>query len=837
MKLGFIAVVIGVVAFAAFPLKEKINLGLDLQGGTYMVLEVHLDEAVASQGERVISSLRPMLAEKGVVPQRMSQDTPGRLEIAGIPEGSRAAADEVFATAAQAWDVSWQAESATLSLREAAAQDMRTGAAHQVKETIDRRINEFGVAEPLSTQGGENGERIVLQLPGLDDAERVKRIITKASVMEFRLGRSRAPTKEELERSFAGGVPDDVELVAGSGDGSSSGWFALSREVVARGDDLVDSRATSDQFGKPVVGFEFNPDAGQRFGAFTGNHVNEPLAIVLDGRVVTYANIQSQIFSRGQLSGRYTAAQAQDEALTLRSGALPARVTILEERTVGPSLGRDSIDAGTRAALAGFAAVMIFLLIWYKGAGVNAVVALLLNIVLVLGLLAVIDATLTLPGIAGLILTMVSAVDANVIIFERIKEEMAAGKGPASAIDSGFAKAFSAIFDSNVTTLLACFFLYNFGSGPIRGFAVTLGLGIIASMFTAIFVSRALFDLLLWLRPGMRELSIQWRAPRAPDFPFMRWAPAAVAISVLAVAVSLALWLGRGLDYGIDFKGGTQVIVATPEGITPDDLRSRLAGTEFSDVSIQRFGDARTANQFLLRILGEHAAQAAQSESTVNTGEVASDPAVQGASSRLIALLAAGGDADAIRVVSSESVGPAIGDELRKKAFWAIASSLGAILVYVAVRFHFNYGLGAIVALAHDVIIAVGVLTLLHVEFDINVIAALLTLAGYSLNDTIVIFDRVRENLRGESGGTLKALLNDSINQSLSRTFLTASTSLLATLSILLFGGPVLKGFALALTIGMIAGTYSTVFVASPVVLLWDRLKQAREARGAAPSR
>jgi SecD/SecF fusion protein len=824
MKLGFIALVVAGAAFAAFPLRKRINLGLDLQGGTYMVLEVHLDEAVKSAGERVISAIRTKLTEKGVTPEHMTQDVPGHVEIAGIAEEHHADADDIFSSLAQAWDVTWTGDTAELTLRDQAAQDMRSGAATQVKETIGRRINEFGVAEPLLTQGGEHGERLVLQLPGLDDTDRVKRIITKASVMEFRLGRNRAPTKEELEKLYPSGVPDDIELIAGNGQ-DMSGWFALDREVILRGDDLVDSREQGDRFGKPVVTFEFNPDAGQRFGEFTGKNVGKPLAIVLDGRVVTYANINSQIFARGQLEGKYTHQRAHDEALMLRSGALPARVTIMEERTVGPSLGADSIHAGLRAALAGFLAVIVFLLLWYKGAGVNAVIALLMNLLLVLGLLHLIHATLTLPGIAGLILTMVSAVDANVIIFERIKEELVAGKGPGAAIDAGFSKAFSAIFDSNVTTLLACFFLYNFGSGPIRGFAVTLGLGILSSMFTAIFVSRALFELLLWLRPGIRKLSIQWRAPKPPSIKFMKWAPVALACSVAVMGLSLALWLGRGLDYGIDFKGGMQVIVNAPSGVTADDLRSKLDGTEFQDVSIQRFGQGQ--NQYLLRILGEHAAEASQTESAVNGTDGQPAPPV-GAAARLVAKLSEG-SSEGLSVVSSESVGPAIGEELRKKALFAIASSLGAILVYITIRFKFDYGLGAVAALAHDVIIAVGILALLHQEFEINVIAALLTLAGYSLNDTIIIFDRVREKVRADVGRRIDAVLDDAINQTLSRTLLTSTTSLIAVLSIFFFGGPVLHGFALAMCIGMVVGAVSTVSVASPTVLYWERMRAARK--------
>ncbi len=909
-RLIFIAVIVGGAASVALPLREKVRLGLDLQGGTYMVLRVELNQAVSGVGDRTLDEIRTDLVAKQVPFDQAIQESPGVLRLRGLAPDAETRAADTFERRASEWERRRDGADLVLSLRAAAVDAIREGAARQVKETINRRINAFGVGETQLQQAGDSGERLVLQMPGLDDVSRVKGIITRASALEFRLGDGgttprTAPTREQLEALY-GVVPEDVELLPSDPGGSLKGaWAGVKKGAVIRGEDLIDAKSQGDRFGRPAIGFSLSSAAGDRFGVFTGGHIGQHLAVVLDGHVVQFAEIKSQIFSQGEITGSFSVPEAHDAALTLRSGALPAKVTILEERTVGPTLGRDSVESGLKAVVAGFIAVMIFLLLWYKFCGINALLALVMNIIITMAMLKLMGAALTLPGIAGLILTLVSAVDANVIIFERIKEELVAGKGPLAAISAGFDKAFSAIFDSNATTLLAAFFLYNFGTGPIRGFAVTLALGIMASMFTAIYVSRVIFETVLWLRPQMKSLSIMWHAPKPPLIRFMRAAPIACSVSIVLVLGGLWMWLGRGLEYGIDFKGGIQAAVKLRGSTSADELRARVAGTEFENIVIQNFGSS--ADTYLLRILGQEAAALAEEVRDVNAVEEPQD-GTSGALARLTAVLDANAATDPrpdinaigtqaladelragaglsvdealqaaqavtgarveaggilpadlglagldippaakdwitanlrssdVAVISSESVGPAIGAELRSKALAAILWSLLAILAYASFKFKFRYGLGAIVAVAHDVVVAIGVLALLGFEFDINIIAALLTLAGYSLNDTIVIFDRVRE-LAPKSELSLSDLLDESVSLCLSRTFLTMSTSLMATLSILFFGGPVLQGFALALAIGMVAGAYSTIFVASPVVLLWDRLARgwaARQARAAA---
>lgn len=903
-KLAFIGAIVAGAAWLVFPLKDKITLGLDLQGGTHMVLLVDLDDAIRSSGERTLDGIRRELDDAGVTVGATTHDVSREIVVSGVAEESRAKVEEILAPHEDGWDVSWTGNDARLSLRLAAEAEIRANTSRQVKETIDRRINEFGVAEPLITTSGSNGERIIIQLPGLDDTERVKRIITSASVMEFRLGKVDAASREALLTQFGGTLPPDLEAFPGTPDAKTgSRWYGLQRGTIARGEDLIDARVTSDQFGRPCIGFTLSSVAGRRFGEVTGQHINEPLAIVLDGKVVTYATIQDQIFSTGQITGRYTQKEASDAALTLRSGGLPAKVTIQHEHTVGPALGRDSIEAGRKAVLYGSILIVAFMLVWYRGAGVNAVIALPLNLLLILAFLSAVDATLTLPGIAGLVLTVGMAVDANVLVFERIREELSLGKGRRQAVDAGFARAFGTIFDSHMTTLISAVFLYNFGTGPVKGFAITLGIGLFASIFTAVFVSHALFELLFWLQPAGQTMSIAWRKFVAPDLPFMKYRIPAVGVTAALALVSVLISLGLPglprLQKGIDFEGGTQVVVKAAPGTTAQDLRDRLSGSEFASVTIQQYGDPKDA-EFLFRVKD---AAGAVSTATVNAEGGGDAGGEESVATRLIALLgadpggrridvngvgtktltealdeggfspdeaaaaataiieartdsggllvnldgleaagvpqaavdwlAANAAVGTVSVLTHESVGPEVGEELRGQAIRAVVWSMVGILAYVAFRFEFRFGVGAIVATLHDVLITLGFIAILKQPIDTSVIAAILTVVGFSLNDTVVVFDRIRELMKVTRGVSFSDVIDRSINITLSRTMLTTGLTLVSVLALLFWGGPVLRGFALTLTIGIVVGTYSSIFVASPIVLWWDRLNERRLRQGA----
>jgi len=512
-----IVAVIALAVWLAYPPQETIKLGLDLQGGMHLVLQVKTTDALRSETDKDMDALRRQAEEGGLsgITTRRLDDT--SFEVSGVPRDR----EQVIAKAAQdlferglgqsaLWSWSRRGEVLAFEMSEANKSDIQEQSVVQALQTIRNRVDAFGVAEPLIVRQGLAGDRIVVQLPGVDDPERIRRLIKNTAFLEFRLVHktfedafpSYASTREEALGVFGGSLPPDAELFPQDlkdQDGRPTGqvWWVLEQRQVVTGRDLRTSRPSTDEFGAPVVLFELTPEGGRIFGRITGANVGRKLAIVLDSKVQSAPVLQSKITDSGQISGGFTAQQVQDLVLTLKSGALPAGIDYLEERTVGASLGRDSIEQGYRAGLIGGILVVLAMLIVYRLAGANAVLALALNVVLIFGALAYFGATLTLPGIAGIILTIGMAVDANVLVFERIKEELAAGRTVRSAIDAGFGKALSSILDANITTLIAALFLFQFGTGPIRGFAVTLSIGILASMFTAVFVSRFIFDLTL----------------------------------------------------------------------------------------------------------------------------------------------------------------------------------------------------------------------------------------------------------------------------------------------------------------------------------------------------
>jgi preprotein translocase subunit SecD len=396
---------------------------------------------------------------------------------------------------------------------------IRDMAVNQALQTINNRVNEFGVSEPTIARQGLDSDRIVIQLPGVDDPERVKRLIKSTAFLEFRLtefpraGGTGAATREEVLATFGGALPGNLEILpeeVRDPQGRSLGqrYFAVEKRQVITGRDLKSANSSVGQFNQPVVAFHLSGDGGRLFGEATGANVGRGLAIVLDGKIVSAPVINSRITDSGIIEGNFTQQEVQDLVTTLRSGALPAGITYLEDRTVGPSLGQDSIDSGVRAGLLSLLCVVLTMLVIYRLSGVNALVALAFNVLMLFGALAYFGATLTLPGIAGIILSVAMAVDANVLIFERIKEEMSVGKTVRASIDAGFKNALAAIMDSNITTLIAALFLFQFGTGPIRGFAVTLTIGILGTLFCAIFVSRWLFDLVYTPDRKLQKISI-----------------------------------------------------------------------------------------------------------------------------------------------------------------------------------------------------------------------------------------------------------------------------------------------------------------------------------------
>ncbi len=502
-------------------LQSRIHLGLDLKGGTHLILQVQVNDAVNAETDRAIERLKDDLKSHNInyaeITKPNPQQQPQLISLKGVPPESSSELRTLMQDRLPDYELaSGPDNSWTVQLKPATVKDIKDKAVQQAIETIRNRIDQLGVSEPVIQEHGLGDYQILVQLPGVDDPARVKEIMQSTAMLEIRQAIGGPYPSEEAAMQANGGVlPDNGILLKGRNMGARGSdadnadqWWLISRSSAVSGGDLRGAEPGRDENGRADVQFTLTGEGGRRFAAFTGSHVGEKLAVVLDNKVMEVATIQEQIHDQGRISGGFSDQQTRDLALTLRSGALPAGIKYLEERTVGPSLGADSIRAGVRAAVVGMVAVMVFMLFYYHAAGINADLGLILNLVILLGFLGFSSATLTLPGIAGVILTIGMGVDSNVLIFERIREELRHGKTPPSAVEQGFAHAWITIIDTHVTTIVSAVILFLFGTGPVRGFAVTLSFGLLANLFTSVFVSRVIFDSILNRHQRGEALSI-----------------------------------------------------------------------------------------------------------------------------------------------------------------------------------------------------------------------------------------------------------------------------------------------------------------------------------------
>jgi preprotein translocase subunit SecD len=503
-------------------LQDRIHLGLDLKGGTHLILQVQVNDAVNAESDRAVERMKEDLKSRNIAYAEITkpnpQQQPQLVTIKGVAPESSNDLRSLVSDRLPDYDLTSGAENTwALQLKPAAVKDIKTKAVQQAIETIRNRIDQLGVSEPIIQEHGLGDYQILVQLPGVDDPARVKEIMQSTAMLEIRqaLGGPYNSDQEAMQQN-GGVLPANTVLLKGrnigartqDGQENTEQWWLISRVSAVSGSDLRSAEPGRDENGRPDVKFDLTGEGGRRFAAFTGSHVGDKLAVVLDNKVMEVATIQEQIHDQGRISGGFSEQQTRDLALTLRSGALPAGIKYLEERTVGPSLGADSIRAGVRAAVVGMLAVMVFMLFYYRAAGINADLGLILNLVILLGFLGFSGATLTLPGIAGVILTVGMGVDSNVLIFERIREELRHGKTPPSAVEQGFAHAWVTIIDTHVTTIVSAIILFLFGTGPVRGFAVTLSFGLLANLFTSVFVSRVIFDSILNRHQRGEALSI-----------------------------------------------------------------------------------------------------------------------------------------------------------------------------------------------------------------------------------------------------------------------------------------------------------------------------------------
>jgi SecD/SecF fusion protein len=594
-------------------------------------------------------------------------------------------------------------------------------------------------------------------------------------------------------------------------------------KAAMEGDVVTDARTDFGQFnGSPEVSMAMNAEGARMWKRLTADNIGKSVAIVLDDYVYSFPTVQSEISGgRSQITGNFTINEANDLSNILKSGKLPAPARIIEEAIVGPSLGQEAIDSGLRSFIIALSIVLLYMMFYYSFAGLVSNIALLANLFFVFGVLSSLGAVLTLPGIAGIVLTIGMSVDANVLIYERIREELMNGKGLKLAVSDGYKNAYSSIIDANVTTLLTGIVLYIFGSGPIKGFATTLVIGILTSLFSAIFLTRLIFHWRLE-KKGVASFdnSITRGAFKNTAIDFIGKRKIFYGISSLIILIGIGSLVTKKLNYGVDFKGGRTFVVRFDEPVDNEAIRNSLANYFIDDSGLKMYPEVKT--------FGDNNQVKITTKYLIDSKELSADAIVSG---KLDDGLVSIGDYE---VMSSQKVGPTIADDIKVSALWSIMFSLLIIFLYILLRFRkWQFSLGAVAAVFHDVLIVLSIFSLFYgvlpfsLEIDQAFIAALLTIIGYSLNDTVVVFDRIREHMNIFKKKEFNSLVNNALNSTLSRTVNTSLTTFFVLLVIFLFGGEVIRGFMFALMVGVIVGTYSSLFVASPIMV--DTVKKSEE--------
>jgi SecD/SecF fusion protein len=803
---------------AIFPTKPM-TLGLDLQGGSHLLLQVDRETLVKDRLATLRDDARNLLRTDkiGYTDLAILGDREVTLKLTDAKDAEVAQealsglADPVTSGlfgAGGVNEVELGIENGTdvsLKLTEEGITARLGSAVTQSIEVIGRRVNELGTTEPTIQRQGN--DRILVQVPGLDDPQRLKDILGKTAKLTFQFVDRTMPAQEAI----TGRPPAGTTVLYSQDDPPVP--YVIENRVIVSGENLADAQTGYDQrTSEAIVSFRFDTKGAQRFGLATQQNVGREFAIVLDNQVISAPVIREPILGgAGQISGNFTTESATDLSVLLRAGALPADLTIIEERTVGPGLGADSINAGVVASIIAAVLVVVFMLGAYGFLGIIANIALAVNIILIIAALSLMGATLTLPGIAGIVLTVGMAVDSNVLIFERVREERKWGRSVIQSLDEGFTKALATIVDSNLTTLIAAVVLFFLGSGPVKGFAVTLALGIITTVFTAFTLTRWLVS--VWLRrtkPKELPRGIKL-VPEVTNVPFMAWRKYAFAFTAITSLATIGGLFVKDMNYGIDFRGGSMIEVqAKAEKADISAIRNGLNELNLGEVQVQEFGNPRDV---LIRIESQGA------------GEQGEQSAIAKARSSLEA------DYNVRRV---EVVGPTVSGELTRNGLIGVGVSLVLILIYVWIRFEWQFAIGAIVATGHDVILTLGLFLFTGLEFNLASIAAILTILGYSLNDTVVVYDRVRENLRKFKKMPMAELLDASVNQTLSRTVYTALTTLLALVALWIFGGEVIRTFVVAMIFGIVIGTYSSIFVAGPLLIFFKLRPETGEAESGA---
>src|SRR5947208_2404456 len=683
--------------------------------------------------------------------------------------------------------------------------EVTKGMLGQAVEVIRKRVDYFGSGEPIISPVGV--DRILIQIPGLDTAkiQEARDQLSRVARLEFRMVYPDNGKRLQDIDASKDVIPPDYRIEVYKMNAEGNEKPREERLLVKKKADLGGEHVSHASAGYGNEGWEvrldFDSEGAKRFGDITGANVGHRFAIVLDGVIQSAPVIKTAIYGGNAVisGGRMGEEEARSLASVLEN-PLQTPVSIEEERSVSPTLGLDSIRASIFAGLVGLAITLVCVLVYYRFAGLVADVVLIINLILLMGAFKLIPGgvVLTLPGIAGIILTIGLSVDANVLIYERLREEMALGKSLKVALQAAYQKAFSSIFDANVTTLITAAILYIMATGPVRGFAISLTCGILASLFTALIVGRTCLG---WLVDTGRLKRISMlHLISAQNINFLGKGFIACMCSLaLLLAGATAFYLRGERNFGVDFRGGDLITLSAPGKIDIAQVRNALKPIGLADASIQE------------------STQGGKSYITVRTPLNTSDKVEK----QIIQTVPNAG----FKVEGSERVGALVGGELAKSSLIALGLGILGILIFVTFRFELSFAVGAIVALLHDVLMTVGVFALLGRELTLTMVGAVLTIAGYSINDTIVVYDRIREGLASGRRGTIEEIMNSSINQTLSRTILTSTVTLIPILCLFFFGGAVLRDFSLAIIIGVVVGTYSSIFIASPIVLWWTRAR------------
>ena len=901
---------------------KAINLGLDLKGGMNVMLQVQLKDLVKALGG---NNAAPEFAQALNLAQERSvnsrQDYITLFAEAWQETSNGMPLAQIFGT------FELRDKIGPESTDEQVIEVIRAEAESAVSNSFNvlrNRIDRFGVTQPNIQKLGNSG-RILVELPGVKEPERVRKLLQGTASLEFWATYDNAEIEAylaEANATLAQLLGDDVAVEETKAEGDDllaeelqqteadaqamaaykkqNPLFAVLQPSGARGNacigyahyadtakinkylampqikglfppefkpmwavkaspyipggntfELVAIKATSrdgkapldggvvtdarvqygNTGGNPEVSMSMNGEGASVWARMTGDNIGKQIAIVLDGMVYSYPMVNSKIEGgSSQITGNFTLEEAEDLANVLKSGKLPAPATIIQEQVVGPSLGAESINAGLISFVIAFVLVLLYMVLFYQGAGLVADVALLCNVVLLFGTLVSFGAVLTLPGIAGLVLTLGMAVDANVIIYERVKEELRAGKGLSKAISDGYSNAYSAIIDGQITTLLTGFVLFVFGSGPVQGFATTLIIGIITSVLTSIFITRIIFDDRVSKGKNVTfDNKFTRNFLQNTHVDFLGKKKIAYIVSGTLIVISLVSIFTKGFTYGVDFTGGRTYVVRFDQPVSAEEVRAAAIAEFDGAVEVKQFGgesQMKITTQYLV-----------ENESTDADAEVESKlyNALKGFFADDLTFAEFTSTLDNPNgIISSDKVGPTIANDITRDAIIAVIIALIVIFAYIAVRFRgWTWGLGGVTGLAHTAIIVIGFFSLFSgilpfsLDIDQTFIAAILTIIGYAINDTVVIFDRIREYKELHPKADFKLNVNEALNSTLSRTMNTSLTTLITMVAIAIFGGEVIRGLAVALILGIVVGTYASIFIATPI--MFDVTKKAEK--------